>query len=576
MTANNDPSEPSDQLHELRRENEELRARVRELGQALEEPLATVQAIRDGLVDAVVVDRSEVPEVLTLESADEMYLRLAQQAAKVGTWEWDVATGRLNASPTFWQLLGEASPPSQADLGLWERRIAADDREQFTAKLNNLRERGDEFSWEHRVTGMDGETRWLDTRGCLLCSVNGDDRRVVGVSLDITPRMRAEEKLRLADRHKTEFLATLAHELRNPLAPIQNSLNILHAANDATPSAYRLYEMMERQVGNLVRLVDDLLEMSRISTGKIELRRDIVDLTAVIRSAVETSRPLIDAAGHELNLSLPPEPLAVDVDPMRISQVLANLLNNAAKYTKPGGKIWLTAAKAADSAQMSLRDNGVGIPGNMLPEIFDMFTQIDRDRKQAQGGLGIGLALAKKLIEMHGGAIEARSNGPGEGSEFLIRLPLAHKNAQSLRIDSARDQTRTLPSVHRVLVVDDNADAATSLGLLLETLGNDVQVAQDGPSALRLLDAYRPQIVFLDLGMPGMSGYEVAKKMRENPAFDNITLVALTGWGQEDDRRRTQQAGFDYHLVKPMGIAPVKEVLSNMDVKGSRLASELA
>jgi PAS domain S-box-containing protein len=572
MTANNDPSEPVDLLHELRRENEELRARVKELGQALEEPLATVQAIRDGLVDAVVVDRSEVPEVLTLESADEMYLRLAQQAAKVGTWEWDVATGRLKASPTFWQLLGEFSPPSQADLSFWERRIAADDREQFTGKLSNLRQRGDEFSWEHRVTGMDGETRWLDTRGCLLCSVNGDGRRVVGVSLDITTRMRAEERLKLADRHKTEFLATLAHELRNPLAPIQNSLNILHAANDATPSAYRLYEMMERQVGNLVRLVDDLLEVSRISTGKIELRKEIVDLTAVINSAVETSRPLIDASGHELYLSLPPEPLAVDADPMRISQVLANLLNNATKYTKPGGKIWLTANAAGDSVLVSVRDNGVGIPAQMLPEIFDMFTQIDRDRKQAQGGLGIGLALAKKLIEMHGGAIEARSNGPGEGSEFLIRLPLAHKDAQSHRIDSSHDHTRMLPSVRRILVVDDNTDAATSLGLLLETMGNDVQVAQDGPSALRLLDAYRPQVVFLDLGMPGMSGYEVAKTMRDNPAFDDITLVALTGWGQDDDRRRTHQAGFDYHLVKPIGLAPVNEVLSKVGAEAKELA----
>jgi PAS domain S-box-containing protein len=572
MTAKDDPSDP---LHALRRENEELRDRVKELGQALEEPLATVQAIREGLVDAVVVDRSEVPEVLTLESANELYLRLAQQAAKVGTWEWDVTTGRLNASPIFWQLLGEASPPAQADLGFWERRIAADDREQFTAKLNKLRERGDEFAWEHRVAGMDGELRWLDTRGCLLGSAERNARRVVGISLDITPRMRAEEKLRLADQHKTEFLATLAHELRNPLAPIQNALNILHAGNDATPSAYRLYEMMERQVAILVRLVDDLLEVSRISTGKIELRKEIVDLTAVINSAVETSRPLMDAGGHEVNLSVPPESLAVSVDPMRISQVLANLLNNATKYTKPGGKIWFTVNKAADSAQMSIRDNGVGIPGDMLPKIFDMFTQIDRDRKQAQGGLGIGLALAKNLIGMHGGAIEARSNGPGEGSEFLIRLPLAHKGAQSLRMDSAHDQTRTLPSVRRVLVVDDNADAATSLGLLLETMGNDVQVAQDGPSALRLLHAYRPQVIFLDLGMPGMSGYEVAEKMREHPAFDDITLVALTGWGQDDDRRRTQQAGFDYHLVKPIGFASVKEVLSTVNAKESRLASGL-
>lgn len=379
----------------------------------------------------------------------------------------------------------------------------------------------------------------------------------------ILERARVEEALRDADRRKDEFLATLAHELRNPLAPIRNSLHILRLSNVSDPAAEQVCEMIERQVSYLVRLVDDLLEVSRITRGKVELRMEPVELAAIIRSAVEASRPLIQASGHQLAISLPPQPLILVGDSVRLTQIFANLLNNAAKYMNAGGQIWLSAKRQDGSVLVSVRDTGNGISAEMLPHIFKMFTQVDRSKRQSQGGLGIGLTLVKTLAEMHGGQVEARSPGLDQGSEFVVRLPLSKEH---FAVEKRAPATRVsvLPN-RRVLVVDDNRDAAVSLGKLLGVLGAEVQVAHDGPSALAVVPTFRPNVVLLDIGMPGMNGYEVARRIREQPVGRKLMLIALTGWGQEQDRRLASEAGFDHHLLKPADVRTLKSLFMSIN-----------
>jgi signal transduction histidine kinase len=375
----------------------------------------------------------------------------------------------------------------------------------------------------------------------------------------LAEKVRTEEMLRDADRRKDEFIATLAHELRNPLAPIRNALHIMRLSGDAESMNRRLGEMLERQVGHLVRLVDDLLEVSRITRGKVELRTEPVELAAAIGSAVEASRPLIEASRHQLAISLPTEPLIVDGDPVRLSQVFANLLNNAAKYMSEGGQIWLQARRDADDALVSIRDTGIGVSAEMLPHIFDMFTQVDRSSRQAQGGLGIGLTLVRKLVELHGGRIDARSEGIDRGSEFIVRLPLNRTATRAGR--SIPEQGLSSLPACRVLVVDDNLDAARSLGLLLELMGVEVNVVNDGPAALAALSTFRPTLVLLDIGMPGMDGYEVARRIRSRDDGRDLKLIALTGWGQADDRERSHLAGFDHHLLKPADMSVLKSLI---------------
>ena len=391
--------------------------------------------------------------------------------------------------------------------------------------------------------------------------------KIVGASKiahDITSRKQVERTLLEPDRQKNEFLATLAHELRNPLAPIRNSLNILRLTNAESPAAQRVQEMMERQVNHMVRLVDDLLEIARITTGKIELRLEPVEIASVVHTAVDTSRPLIDAGRHHLITKLPPEPLTVEADPMRLSQVISNLLNNAAKYTQPGGQIWLTVSRDAGQAVISVRDTGIGISAELLPHVLEMFTQAERTKRHSQDGLGIGLALVKRLIEMHGGKVEAKSEGEGRGSEFILRLPLAKSQMPSAADDANSNRVAKAKSGHRILVVDDNQDSAVTLAMLLKVLGNEVETALDGQSALQAFETLRPSVVLLDLGLPDMSGYEVARRLRELPHFEHVTLVALTGWGQEEDRRQTQEAGFDQHLVKPVDLDTLQLLLAGV------------
>ena len=375
---------------------------------------------------------------------------------------------------------------------------------------------------------------------------------------------RANEALREADRRKDEFLATLAHELRNPLAPIRNSLEILKMPRVEASTARQTREMMERQVHHLVRLVDDLLDVSRVMRGKIELRKEPVELANVVVRAVETAQPLIEVQGHRLEISLPPESLLLDADPVRLAQVVGNLLTNAAKYTEANGRIVLSAERQGQEAVLRVRDNGIGIAPDMLPHIFELFVQADHASSRSQGGLGIGLTLVKNLVEMHGGRVEAHSGGLGKGTEFTVRLPLSVLEEETPSQESPGEREAASSSGHRLLIVDDNEDAATSLAMLLRLKGYQLRVAHDGPSALELAKVFRPAMIFLDIGMPGMDGYEVARRLRQQPETKDIVLAALTGWGQEEDRRRSAEAGFDHHLVKPIEAKRLEGLLAEL------------
>jgi PAS domain S-box-containing protein len=388
---------------------------------------------------------------------------------------------------------------------------------------------------------------------------------------DITERRQAEQALRdsenrerqtanelrqLAaelsegDHRKNEFLAMLAHELRNPLAPIRNALQIVQLSGEGGETIRSASEMMKRQIAQLVRLVDDLLDVSRISRGKIELRRERVELSSIISQAIETTRPAVECANHQLTVELPSRPIYLDADPVRLAQVFSNLLNNSCKYTEREGQISLAAEVHENEVVISVRDTGVGIPPEALPKIFEMFTQVDRSLERSQGGLGIGLTLVQRIVELHGGSVTATSAGVGRGSEFVVRLPTV---VEQLGQIPKSDISKTTPNPsHRILVADDNRDSALSLALLLRMSGNETQLAHDGTAALEAAATFNPEIVLLDIGMPKMNGYEVARKLRETEAGKKMVLIALTGWGREEDRQKSRDAGFDGHLVKPV------------------------
>ncbi|QEL17805.1 hybrid sensor histidine kinase/response regulator [Limnoglobus roseus] len=379
---------------------------------------------------------------------------------------------------------------------------------------------------------------------------------------DVSAMRERADELAEASRHKDEFLATLAHELRNPLAPIRNAVQSLGIAGLKGPDVERARDVIARQVTVMVRLIDDLLDVSRISHNQLDMRKERVELAAVLESAVESSRPLILQCGHELTVSLPPQPLNLDADPVRLAQVFLNLLNNAAKYTKRGGHIRLTAEREGSDAVISVRDDGIGIPADMLGRIFEMFTQVDRSSEQSHGGLGIGLTLVRRLVDMHDGSIEARSPGPGGGSEFVVRLPLIpppHETPPK----SDGPKAKALSGC-RILVVDDNKDSADSLGDLLGIMGNDIRTAHDGLEAVEVAEAFRPELVLLDIGLPKLNGYEVARRIRQQPWGRDMMLIALTGWGQDEDRRRSQEAGFNLHVVKPVELAALEKLLAGV------------
>lgn len=379
---------------------------------------------------------------------------------------------------------------------------------------------------------------------------------------DLIELHQREEDLKREAIRKDEFLATLAHELRNPLAPIRNALEIMKMSGDPNPEFGRLREMMQRQLNHLIRLVDDLLDVSRITRGKVELRKERVTLASVFDHAIETCQPLLDTTSHTVNIELPTDNIMLEGDPVRLSQIFGNLLNNAAKYTKPGGTITVTAIVSADCVAVSIKDTGEGISVEMLPRVFDLFSQVDRTLQRSEGGLGIGLALVRGLVQLHGGKVEAMSKGIGQGSEFIVTLPLAQNTMEDHSIHENIASLTIAP--RRILIVDDNHDAADSLGLILNSLGYSVKVVYAGTVALECLQAFDPHVVLLDIGMPVIDGLETARRIRHIPKFATTPLIALTGWGQDADRERTKAAGFTHHLVKPVDFNEVNALLKAM------------
>ncbi len=366
-------------------------------------------------------------------------------------------------------------------------------------------------------------------------------------------------ELTQADRHKDEFLATLAHELRNPLAPIKNSLEILRRANGQTEIIEQARSTMERQMGQMVRLVDDLLDISRISRNKVELRKQQVELASIIHQAVETCQPLLHSGGHEVVLNLPAEPVHLNADPVRLTQVFSNLLNNACKFTKQKGRIELTAVRDGDGVLVKVRDNGIGIAPEMLSKVFEMFTQISQSLEREHSGLGIGLAIVQRLVEMHGGTVVAHSEGLGRGSEFVVRLPVLVEPVQEPSDATSSNPTQT--QSRRILVVDDNLDSARSLIMLLELTAFEAVSAHDGVEAVEKAQAYKPDVIVMDLGLPKRSGYDACRLIRQEPWGREVCIIAMTGWGQEEDRRKSKEAGFDGHLVKPVSFTALMALL---------------
>jgi PAS domain S-box-containing protein len=395
--------------------------------------------------------------------------------------------------------------------------------------------------------------------------IQGVDGRITGAVLifrDESDRLRAELALRTADRRKDEFLATLAHELRNPLAPIAAGLELLGDTQHDPEASEEIRQMMQRQTQHMVRLIDDLMDVSRVTRGKLELRRSQIAIADVIRNAVEATRPLMDQAEHRLTVQLPGERLLLHADANRLTQVLTNLLSNAAKYTPPKGRIELSAEREGGDVLIAVSDTGIGIPADKLQCVFEMFAQIHEGGEYGHAGLGIGLSLVNRLVEMHGGSVEVESPGSNLGSTFRVRLPaLQEPHAEGGGAPHKRLDAPSPPIRRRVLIVDDNADVLESLSRLVARMGNEVCRARDGLEAIELAQSFRPEIVLMDLGMPHLNGYEAARRMRQEPWGQELTLVATSGWGQDGDRRRTAEAGFDRHLVKPIDTAALREVL---------------
>ena len=429
-----------------------------------------------------------------------------------------------------------------------------------------LRDRLEYNGHEIVIERPDGQRRTSLAYANPIQDESGNLIGAVNVLVDISDRKLAEEALKQADRSKNEFLATLAHELRNPLAPIRAAVKILELKGNTTPESQSALEVIDRQTRQMTRLIDDLLDIARITSNKLELRKERIALRDVINSAVETSRPLIEQRGHELTVELPPQPIYINGDLVRLAQVISNLLNNAAKYTDCSGRIWLSVVRQNGSALVRVSDTGIGITTEMLPQIFQMFAQADRAAAGSPGGLGVGLTLVKRLVEMHGGSISVQSDGPGKGCEFTIQLPLIDSNLPIEEMFAETNQGMQLEKSEpiRILVVDDNQDSAESLGLLLKLIGNEVRIVHDGRAAVDEAKDFLPRVVLLDIGLPKMSGYDAAREIRAQAGGKDALLIAVTGWGQDVDRQRSKEAGFDHHLVKPVDPDTLAKLLASL------------
>jgi PAS domain S-box-containing protein len=517
------------------------------------------------LILLAIEDITDRKRLETALAASETKFRRLFETAQDAILILDAHTGEIaDANPYIQQLLGyshgELMNKEMWDLVMFEDKEAV--RSRFRALQHEGYVRFDHLPLQTK-SGQQVEVEFIsnvyevDGRAVIQCNIR-----------DITDRSRLERKTRAQaealadlDRRKDEFLAMLSHELRNPLAPISSAVQLLRLQTHEDELQQSARTIIERQVGHLTRLVDDLLEVSRITTGRIHLHQERLDLNGIVKNAVETIRPLMEQRRHSLKLSQPSQPIWLNADAARLDQVVVNLLTNAAKYTDENGSIWLSVQQEGDEAVLRVRDSGVGIAPELLPRIFDLFTQAERSLDRSQGGLGIGLCLVQRLAEMHRGRVEVFSS-LGQGSEFIVRLPVA-VTAEPPPSPSTEKTDPPGPSL-RVLVVDDNVDTVASLAMLLKANGHDVRTAHDGPATLEAARDYRPDMVLLDIGLPGMNGFEVAKRLRHQPNLSNVVLVAMTGYGQETDRQRSQEAGFDHHLVKPADFGKVQQILATV------------
>ncbi|MGH8206203.1 MAG: PAS domain-containing protein [Steroidobacteraceae bacterium] len=513
------------------------------------------------LLAGVLIDMTARKQAeLALRDSERRY-RAIGESIQYGVWLCD-AEGQLTyASESFLSLLGMTH--QQCAGGGWAGALHPEEAAAVLAAWSECMRAGGPWYCEYRVRGADGAFHSLLAQGV---AIRGEDGRITGwagINLDISRLKRSEEALREADRRKDEFLATLAHELRNPLAPIRNAAQLLEVPNADEHQRQWARQVIARQVQRMGLLLDDLLDVSRITRGRLELKRDRVSLAALVATAIETARPLIDGKQHTLQVTLPPEPIELLVDPLRMSQAISNLLNNAAKYTDARGHITLSAQLAAGELHIGVADTGIGFDPAALPKLFEMFSQIDSPVDRTEGGLGIGLALVKGLVTLHNGAVEAASAGPGTGSTFTIRLPGAYVLPR--RSSDGAPAPRLRPEISRgckVLIADDNRDSAESLALVMRMWGYQVCVAHSGTAALQVGARERPEAFILDIGMPGMSGYDVARAIRAEPWGGSVLLLAVTGWGQYEDVERALQAGFDEHMTKPVDPARVDALLS--------------
>jgi PAS domain S-box-containing protein len=498
-----------------------------------------------------------------LETSEKLY-RAIGESINYGVWVTDAEGRNIYCSDSLLRLLG-LTQEQCSNFG-WSEVLHPEDMEEAMAAWKECARTGTNWYREHRMLGVDGKYHAILAQGVPIRDESGRIQRWAGINLDISRLKNTERALLEADRRKDEFLATLAHELRNPLAPIRNAVRILDS--DAADDRQRKWgrEVIARQVQRMSLLLDDLLDVSRITRGQLELKRDYVDLKSVVGIAVETARPLLDSKHHQLTVNLPPGSVKLEADPLRLSQVIGNLLTNAAKYTDPEGQILLHARIENAELVISIRDNGIGLTPESLPGLFTMFSQVNSAIDRAEGGLGIGLALVKGLVALHGGRVDARSEGLGRGSEFIVHLP--HKVLA--RADAAVEEENTgaanasVVRRGRILVADDNRDAAESLALVLKFSGYEVSIAFNGTEALDLAARERPCAAIIDIGMPGMSGHEVARRMRLEAWGRNAVLIALTGWGQEQDKQAAKAAGFDEHLTKPIDPDELDRMLDSL------------
>ncbi len=533
----------------------------------------TVSCMRtaEGAVDffiAVVEDISERKQAeIELHESEARYRALTEASATV-VWR-TTADGEVIFSSNTWRDITGQTEAETRGWG-WLQAIHPDDRDRtINLWLQPLKTKTIHEN-QFRVRTHDGTYRWFSVRGVPICNADGTVREWIGANTDFHDRKMAEEELRRlaaelsdADRRKDEFLATLAHELRNPLAPIRNGLQLMRLIDGSGEAGRQSLEIMDRQLTQMVRLVDDLMDVSRISTGKVELRKMPVQLADILNSAVETSRPLIEQMGHELQITLPEYPVIINADPTRMSQVFLNLLNNAAKFSDQGGCIRLTAEQHDTDVIVSVRDTGIGIAADQLPHIFEMFAQVDHSLEKSQGGLGIGLSLVKRLVAMHGGSVMAKSEGAGMGSEFIVRLPVDKNSPVEGAKTASQPEHDSIPPL-RILIVDDNRDSADSLSMVLKLMGHDTRTAYDGEEAVAAAAEFFPRVILLDIGLPKLNGYETCRRIREQKDGMNMVIIAQTGWGQADDRQRTRDAGFDHHMVKPVDLNELQKLLAEL------------